>query len=328
MKNDPRAERIGWIDAAKGIGIILVVMGHTLRGLEAANLLSFFNVYGRIDAFIYLFHMPLMFMLSGLFIDKALPQSWSEYVMKHSQRLLWPLILWTYIFFLIKIFAGGAANTPISWENFPIFPLPPQLHFWFLWALFLGFLIIKIIYTVCFAMKVKAISWPAITVVVLLMVIVWRSSGFYSLWTQQALVYLPFILTGMSLRTVLCTHPLYVLIGSVFIAISTIITPLHGIASVYNYGAAMSISAAVISALALLSRYMSFTWLMFIGQASMAIFLAHTIVSALVRSLLISIDFRDVTGHIVVGVASGIIVPLIAFALIKKNKRLLKIVGW
>ena len=65
MENDPGAERIGWIDAARGVGIILVVIGHTLRGLETANLLSFSSDYGHIDEVIYLFHMPLMFILSG-----------------------------------------------------------------------------------------------------------------------------------------------------------------------------------------------------------------------------------------------------------------------
>ena len=75
MINDPHTGRVNWIDAAKGTGIILVVIGHTLRGLESANILSFVGDFGRVDAAIYAFHMPLMFMLSGLFIHKAYPKA-------------------------------------------------------------------------------------------------------------------------------------------------------------------------------------------------------------------------------------------------------------
>ena len=328
MINNPHTVRVDWIDAARGIGIILVVFGHTLRGLESATILSFSGIFGSVDAAIYAFHMPLMFILSGLFIHKALAQDWFEYTMKHARRLIWPLVLWTYIFFISKILAGTAANTPIGWHNFPIIPLPPLVHFWFLWALFLGLLMIKGIYALSVATKVKDISWPAVTTVVLVLVTLWLDSGLFSPWTQQALTYLPFILVGMSLRIFIFTQSRYVLIGSIILGLFTAFTPLGNMSSVYNYGIAISISATIISVLALLSRYISYAWLMVIGQASMAIFLSHVIVSAFGRAVLISMDLRNVALHIVFGVVSGIIVPLIVFILIKNNERALKIVGW
>ena len=328
MIHNSQIGRVDWIDAAKGIGIILVVIVHTLRGLETANILSFAGIFGHVDVTIYSFHMPLMFILSGLFIHKSLVQGWFGYVKKHALRLVWPLILWTYIFFIIKILAGGAPNTPLGWQNFPIFPFPPKVHFWFLWALFLGFLVIKGIYTVGVAIKIKAISWPAVTLLVLVLVVLWLSSGLHSPWTQQALIHLPYILVGMSLRLLLSTMPVYVLFGSVALGLFMFCTPLGNISFVYSYGIANSISVAIISVIALLSRYVSHAWLILVGQASMAIYFAHTIVSALVRTVLKSMDFDDLSAHITLGVASGIIVPLIAFVLIRKNKRALKIVGW
>jgi fucose 4-O-acetylase-like acetyltransferase len=47
--------RLHYIDIAKGIGIILVVVGHTSTPLYLHNI-------------IYQFHMPLFFILSGLFL--------------------------------------------------------------------------------------------------------------------------------------------------------------------------------------------------------------------------------------------------------------------
>lgn len=325
--NYQRDGRVEWIDAAKGIGIILVVIGHTLRGLESANVLSFEGDFGRIDKAIYSFHMPLMFLLSGLFIDKALPQSWPNYILKHTQRLIWPLILWTYIFFLCKIVAGAAANNPVSWQNFPFVPLPPKEHFWFLWALFLGFLIIKVVDALCTFFKIHLLSWSLVTLAALLFLVLWQSLGFYSPWMQQSFVYLPYITVGMSLRTLFVSNPLCTLTASIVGFFAMLFSPLGGIPALHIFGLAVSISTAVVSATAILSNYITFAWLVIIGQASMAIYLSHTIVSALGRTMLIAMQVNDVAVHIVVGIALGLLVPLAAFISIK-DQRTLKIIGW
>ena len=44
--------RIGWIDTAKGIGLLCVILGHLSIPL--------------VDAWVYFFHMPLFFFLSGV----------------------------------------------------------------------------------------------------------------------------------------------------------------------------------------------------------------------------------------------------------------------
>ena len=37
MTPTPAAQRIEWLDAARGLAIVVVVFGHVLRGLEAAG---------------------------------------------------------------------------------------------------------------------------------------------------------------------------------------------------------------------------------------------------------------------------------------------------
>lgn len=90
---------------------------------------------------------------------------------------------------------------------------------------------------------------------------------------------------------------------------------------------AVSISVAVVSATAILSNYITCTWLVVIGRASMAIYLSHTIVSALGRVILLTMHVNDVAVHIVVGIALGLFVPLVVFISIK-DQRTLKIIGW
>jgi fucose 4-O-acetylase-like acetyltransferase len=56
-------KRVAYIDIAKGIGIILVVMGH--------------NDFALISPFahklIYSFHMPMFFFMSGMFFKPEVP---------------------------------------------------------------------------------------------------------------------------------------------------------------------------------------------------------------------------------------------------------------
>lgn len=63
MKNSTQSpQRLEYIDLAKGIGIILVVIGHSING------------HGITGHYISSFHMPLFFLLSGLcFNDSRYP---------------------------------------------------------------------------------------------------------------------------------------------------------------------------------------------------------------------------------------------------------------
>jgi len=83
-------KRVKWIDIAKGIGIILVVLGHSNWFFAQATTTMFIQKY------IYSFHMPLFFFLSGyLFIKEKYP-SFKAFFIKKVKTLLIP-----YFFFSI-----------------------------------------------------------------------------------------------------------------------------------------------------------------------------------------------------------------------------------
>lgn len=81
-------DRIFWVDLLKALGILLVIMGHVLK-----------NPYSPISHFIYAFHMPLFFALSGIFYNYDKCQSLSGLIKKRWQSLLKP-----YLFFYIVTF--------------------------------------------------------------------------------------------------------------------------------------------------------------------------------------------------------------------------------
>lgn len=51
-----------WLDYAKTLGIFLVIFGHSLQGFPCWEEVSFVK---SLWDYIYLFHMPLFFVLSG-----------------------------------------------------------------------------------------------------------------------------------------------------------------------------------------------------------------------------------------------------------------------
>ncbi len=90
-------KRIEYLDAAKGIGILFVVLGHNHIKLE----------YPIIYQVVYSFHMPFFFLLSGMFFrtDYGL----IELVRRRFNSLLRPFIV-----YMVMIYAGSIFFTKID----------------------------------------------------------------------------------------------------------------------------------------------------------------------------------------------------------------------
>jgi len=84
-------ERIKWIDIAKAIGISFVVMGH-LQNPE------------NINTFIYSFHMPLFFFLSGLTFKDG--QIFKDYLTKKIRTIVIPYFLYAILTYFVWLVIG------------------------------------------------------------------------------------------------------------------------------------------------------------------------------------------------------------------------------
>ncbi len=132
------ADRFVWLDVARGIGIILVAIGHALGGIidspmgaGATDLRQGFFV-------IYSFHMPLFFMLSGALVARRIERNLGGFAQGLLVDLAWPYFLWSVIQFTVIYALGSLANRPIDalWPTFMALPYVPISQFWFLYALF------------------------------------------------------------------------------------------------------------------------------------------------------------------------------------------------
>lgn len=85
------------VDMVKGMAITLVVFGHTLQGMiHRAWWATPESAF--IDAFIYSFHMPAFFFVSGLFVGKSMKRRTSaQFLFSKFETLLYPYLLWLFI---------------------------------------------------------------------------------------------------------------------------------------------------------------------------------------------------------------------------------------
>lgn len=114
-------ERIEWIDIAKGIGMIFVVFGHT--GLPI-----------HISSWIYSFHMPLFFLISGMLFNVANRSTLSELIHIRLQTLVKPYIIFSII---VLIWSKMLHYELFNLEYFELYKGWNGLALWFIPVLFL-----------------------------------------------------------------------------------------------------------------------------------------------------------------------------------------------
>ncbi|MED3564122.1 acyltransferase family protein [Bacillus xiapuensis] len=84
-------KRIEWLDIGKGLGMLLVMLGHT-------------NIPSPIKTYIYTFHMPLFFFLSGYLFNFNKFPNIKTFVLKRTKTLIWPYLCFSFVAYLWFIF--------------------------------------------------------------------------------------------------------------------------------------------------------------------------------------------------------------------------------
>ena len=303
--------RTDWIDAAKGAAILLVVIGHAWRAIAGRNLISP-DLFQAVDARIYAFHMPVFFALSGMFLTRSLVnKSTSAFIASRLKRLIWPMILWTYLFLGAQLLAGGLANNPVNARDLMVSPIPGRLHLWFLWALFL-------LHIAFFATRalVREGTYPPwafaglATLSILLVFAPWPGPLLY--WIGPALHHMPFLVLGLVIGQYM---------GRPNIIMRTLATIAFGIILIVWPALSSNPVLKLAGGLILTSCFLVFfagmrpqtlvaKGLIILGTASMAIYLSHTIFSAAMREALLAADLRDPGLHMLLATLVGVIAPL------------------
>lgn len=309
--------RRAWVDATKGVVIFLVVVGHAWRGINTAGLLDAAptGLFYAIDVRIYAFHMPLFFLLSGLFLVPSLiKRSVASYAASRMMRLLYPLILWTYIFAIFKFLAGDMANNPIQRQDIFASPIPGRWQFWFLWALLLLQLSLIPLRPALRSAYWRPRALCGVFLFSILMLFLPVPTTFHAA-TSNALQFLPFLALGLlvaEFRLLLCSTDRLVGVWlAVFITCLVLVPTLAEIGFPEVFTASilcMSLIGVMAQGTVLFPALtQGLAWL---GAYSMIIFLSHTIFSAGTRAVLVAIEVDNITVHIGLATFTGVVMPI------------------
>ncbi|MEJ5306926.1 MAG: acyltransferase family protein [candidate division WOR-3 bacterium] len=128
-------KRENFVDIAKSLGIFLVVLGHT-------------EINPNLKTFIYSFHMPLFFIVSG-FLFKT-ESNFKEFFIKKFKRLIIPYFIFSFLTYLFWVFVTGRHGIGLVSEIGYLKPivgtltglshndyLVHNISLWFLYVLFL-----------------------------------------------------------------------------------------------------------------------------------------------------------------------------------------------
>jgi fucose 4-O-acetylase-like acetyltransferase len=302
--------RVDWVDYAKGFGILLVVIGHTLRGLTGASNTIYSREWMHVDTWIYSFHMPLFFFLSGFLSNKIANQSFPKFTSSKLRNIAYPYILWTFIIQGIRVLSGQEKTNLVTFiSSFWTVIYQPSNIFWFFYALFL---ISLMHFSV---MKLSKNLW-IISLISLLLYIFHALFPDIFTWDplSKTAIYSLYFTCGILLankpssnqtstkETILVITSI---LGFTIVSVASAVIP-NGIEEPYPILAMSGIIASVSIAKILDGRQ----WLPFLknwGQLSLQIYVIHTAAAAVARIILkkfLHIDNLPI--HLFIGVLAGI----------------------
>ena len=305
-------KKIPWIDAYKGVLILLVVAGHAIG--SAIHLLPLESVSRTFAEgafkFIYLFHMPAFFFIAGVTFGKGSQNTMKQFMVRKIQRLIVPYFVFGVISAVVYLVLSGAFHGAVSVHSTDSYygnkagvawwvPFVGLLHgggmpggmgfvanlvLWFLPCLFM----VEVAYFLLDRF-VKTRGWQlALAVLLFLSAYPWKNVLSQPLpWgLYQLPYYLPFLILGRWLphnwsETVGGRLSLSgICIGAVLLTIlvcGTVFTPNANVVTV-NYGWCLlftGLAIVGIGSLFAIIHLLDWHWIRVCGRASLSIMLLH-----------------------------------------------------
>src|SRR6202795_333635 len=135
--------RVDWVDYAKGICIVMVVMMHSVLGVElTAGEKGFMHL---LVTFAKPFRMPDFFLISGLFLSVVIDRDWRTYLDRKVVHFAYFYVLWVTIQFGFKApsFAAETGWAHVGFMYLLSF-IEPFGTLWFIYLLPIFFVVTKL----------------------------------------------------------------------------------------------------------------------------------------------------------------------------------------
>lgn len=263
-------QRYAWVDFAKGICIVAVVTYYAKYLLTDQ-----FGHAGWLDewtAFARPFRMPDFFLISGLFLSRVIDRPWRSYLDTKVVHYLYFLVLWTLIIAPWTWLSVPWEVTPWSaFKNILYHLYRPEAMLWFIQMLAVYFVISKLL---------RGVPWWMVISVGALLKIFPYHTGIYPVdWFGE---YFVFFFTGYVFAQSFFTiadwtqshRPMAIALVVIWVIFNTIVvfSGWSNIPLVFLALGMVGICAVVIVS-SLLSRYPFMSWLSYLGENSIVVYL-------------------------------------------------------
>ncbi len=306
MATTLQKSRVDWVDCAKGLTIILVVMMHSTLGVQVA--MGTTGVMGEVVQFARAFRMPVFFLVAGLFLERTIESPWRTYFDKKILHFAYFYVLWSVIQLGLKFGIGGG-NHPVHLQDFLLIPIKPYGTIWFIYILPLFFLITRL---------AKNLSPLTLIIVAVILNVIPIHTGWIVL--DEFAHWYVFFLIGyicapmvFALTRTAKEHPTIVIGAAFAFAAINICAMQSGLQEAPGLGLVLGIAgaAAVICLCSLFPGTWLGTGLRFCGERSLAIYLAFFLPMAASRIVIVKLGIvSDVDLAAALVTLSAIIGPL------------------
>lgn len=300
--------RIGWIDATKGYAISLVVFGHVLGGAMARDWLSQADSPRLIYDYIYSFHMPLFFLLSGALGISGVRANPGRAMLSRVGSIAWPYFLWgiiaMFVYPLVSQFRLNAPHDDFAfYEAFKSLLLGQSS--WFLWTLF----VVQCI--VIAALQIMPIELIFGLSVVVFLALATKDLGMLS----TVIRFTPFLalgaMLGHKIDVIKCGSNAGSLAFGGLLFIILFVVVFLGINEIPIFSLCCGIVGS--SATLLLARSLESTWLNVLlakcGIASLIIFLLHPYFQGAARELVLWAKGPSLWWQLTIPTVAGVVGP-------------------
>ncbi len=349
----PRAAkpRVVWVDYAKGLSILFVVVYHVWNGImtRSHQIATPVEWYEPINRAFEMMRMPLFFFVSGLFIGKSVQKPAGTFISDKIGAIAWPYLIWSCVHVGVTMLLAKVAKTTSEFDFAGLgyhLAIDPVAQFWFLYVLFMSLMLY-------FAMsKLRLPVWGILLAGIGLLLVklnvnlspvgfetsrytisLAKWGPFYQLMNFFIYMALGAVLAPVLLKKLdrqsgwLMTFIAVVAIVSITLAVWKGSPSLVSRDAVRHAGslrlpvgiifALISVAGALCAAV-LMSRARGFGFVRTMGQFSLYIFVMHVIFAAGTRTLLLKVGVSDFTTHLTLGLMVGILVPIGVAILVKR----------